>query len=329
MREQLTVYRTLENHAKGNSGQQQELQAQQGSQSSLRQGIVPEAESILKGILKELDEQALLRCLAEAEILRNQGYSSTRSDAAPEGIHEIRAPDRIEQWTSNEPRGGLGLWLVFVASALVVALGGTLLHWFADRLDELTGRAAVDVVVERIISVESNGDPNAKNKRSSATGLGQFLNGTWLDMIRAYRPDLANGRSEMEILELRREPKLAREITLRFAERNAALLRERGLPVTAGTIYLAHFAGPAGAVAILSAPESADAALIMANADASGRTKRQHVIKANPFLERFSVADLKIWADRKMRAPAPHSSLGAISRVWSQVNIKRAVAWRD
>jgi hypothetical protein len=158
-------------------------------------------------------------------------------------------------------------------------------------------------VVERIIDVESGGDPNAKNKRSSATGLGQFLDETWLDMIRAHRPDLAKGRSQNEILELRRDAKVAREITARFTERNAGMLRKRGLPVTPGTLYLAHFAGGAGAVAILSAMENADAALIIATADATGRTKREKLVKANPFLERFTVADLRNWADRKMRAP--------------------------
>ena len=84
------------------------------------------------------------------------------------------------------------------------------------------------------------------------------------------------------------------------------MLRQRGLPVTAGTTYLAHFAGGAGAVAILSASENADAALVMATADATGRTKREQILKANPFLEHFTVSDLKIWADRKMRAPGVH-----------------------
>ena len=84
------------------------------------------------------------------------------------------------------------------------------------------------------------------------------------------------------------------------------MLRQRGLPVTAGTIYLAHFAGGAGAVANLSAPKNADAALVMATADATGRTKREQIVKANPFLEHSTVADLKIWADRKMRGPELH-----------------------
>jgi hypothetical protein len=87
---------------------------------------------------------------------------------------------------------------------------------------------------------------------------------------------------------------------------------KRGLPVTPGTLYLAHFAGAAGAIAILSALEEADAASIMAGADATGRTKREKLVKANPFLERFTVADLKSWADRKMRIrrSLPRSQVG-------------------
>ena len=73
------------------------------------------------------------------------------------------------------------------------------------------------------------------------------------------------------------------------------------LPVTAGTIYLSHFAGGAGAVAVLTAPGYADAATTMAKAHATGRTTREMIVKANPFLERFTVADLRRWADCKMR----------------------------
>jgi hypothetical protein len=183
-------------------------------------------------------------------------------------------------------------------------LGGYDTYWPPDSQREGSSAATtIEAVVERIIGVESDGNPNAKNKRSSATGLGQFLDETWLDMIRAHRPDLAKGRSQDEILELRRDAKVAREITARFTQRNAEMLRKRGLPVTPGTLYLAHFAGGAGAVAILSAMENADAALVMATADATGRTKREKIIKANPFLERFTVADLRTWADRKMQVP--------------------------
>ena len=201
---------------------------------------------------------------------------------------------------------------IFLTTLVLVWCGGFNSSWLSHvrrddlrdvRPDDQTRADAIEAVVERIIKVESNGDPNAKNKRSSATGLGQFLNETWLDLIRTHRPDLAKGRSADETLELRRDPNVARELTVRFTEQNAGMLKKRGLPVTPGTLYLAHFAGGAGAVAILSALEDADAASVMASADASGRTKREKIIKANPFLERFTVADLKSWAHRKMRVP--------------------------
>jgi hypothetical protein len=187
--------------------------------------------------------------------------------------------------------GGIGFGLAL----------GTYFHRTSAPLQETSEAVNIEAIVEQIIKVESNGDPNAKNKRSSAMGLGQFLDETWLVLIRAHRPDLAKGRSEGDMLELRRDASVARELTTRFTERNAHVLRKRGLPVTPGTLYLAHFAGAAGAIAILSALEEADAASTMASADATGRTNREKLVKANPFLERFTVADLKSWADRKMR----------------------------
>ena len=45
-------------------------------------------------------------------------------------------------------------------------------------------------LVERIIIAESNGDANARNKRSSATGAAQFVDDTWLEAIRRHRRDL-------------------------------------------------------------------------------------------------------------------------------------------
>jgi hypothetical protein len=222
--------------------------------------------------------------------------------------HEVAVSGHSGFWLPRESRDWRGIAFAVGAHLAVFALwllGGLSVYWlFLPTPERPAEKVAFDTIVERIIEVESGGDANAKNKRTSATGLGQFLNETWLDLIRAYRPDLVRGRSTDEILELRRDPKLNREITFRFVERNAAMLDRRGMPVTPGTIYLAHFAGGAGAVAILSAPQNADAALIMASADTTGRTKRENIVKANRFLERFTAADLKIWADRKMRVPS-------------------------
>ena len=219
-------------------------------------------------------------------------------EQAPTWVWEIR-PNRDEAIVPIMPRDGgrHHVWLirgVLLAALSLEWIGGSNSHLYFDlKRPEIDGQAALSAVVDRIIHAESDGDPNPKKKRSSATGAGQFLDGTWLQMIRVHRPDLVEGRSEKYILDLRRDPELAREIATRFVEQNAMLLSKRGLPVTPGTLYLAYFAGAAGAVAILSFPENADAASLMASADATGRMTREKIIGANPFLGDFTVADLK------------------------------------
>lgn len=177
--------------------------------------------------------------------------------------------------------------------AVWVAVGGYLLLSSGDMETAL--------VVERIIRVESNGNPNAKNARSSATGAGQIIDQTWLEMLQKHRQDLVPGRSRTDLLDLRTDPALMREIVHRMVEKNARTLRRRGLPVTPGTLYLAHFAGSQGAVVLLTSPNDGDAAALMASADSTGRSSREQLVKANPFLAKFTVGDMKSWADRKMR----------------------------
>jgi hypothetical protein len=210
----------------------------------------------------------------------------------------------VRSWWSVE---GIAVMLA-VAIALIVAAGPFLFR-DVQLKNEPIDQAGIRELVERIIAVESNGDPNARNKRSSATGAAQFLDDTWLEAVRRHRRDLVQGRSDKEVLELRRDAGLAREITARTIERNAAMLGKRGLPITPGSLYLVHFAGPAGAVALLTAEEGADAASLMAAADVTGRTTREKLVTANPFLKMLTVRDLKIWADRKMAvANAPGRS---------------------
>jgi hypothetical protein len=188
-----------------------------------RGGKAPEVPASLleikkNNIFSDIDTQLLVPSEAAGALIVTQAHLGvTISDAAPPRIQELVVPLQDRRSVSHKPRSGRGLRLVSGIGALLLALGlgwfAGSLYWYSDRRDELTGRAAIDAVVERIIAVESNGDPNAKNSHSSATGLGQFLNDTWLDLIREYRPDLTKGRSESETLELRRETKLAREIT--------------------------------------------------------------------------------------------------------------------
>jgi hypothetical protein len=150
-------------------------------------------------------------------------------------------------------------------------------------------------LVDSIIGAESGGDPNARNPNSSASGPGQFLDSTFLDTIKAARPDLAQGKSDQELLALKTDPEIGRQMTEAYAAQNQATLSKAGLPVTPGSTYLAHFAGPGGAVKLLQADPNASAGDILGPA----------VVKANPFLAGMTAKDVQAWADRKMGGNAP------------------------
>jgi hypothetical protein len=219
-------------------------------------------------------------------------------------VDQIRPPRPDERGATDRsrdsPYAAIAAIVLAAAIALAVILSPYILRSTHSNRQTIE---AIDVkaLVERIIKVESAGVVNKRNKLSSATGAGQFLDDTWLEAVRKHRRDLIKGRSDKELLELRRDAKLTREIITRLVEQYARTLHKRGLPLTSGSLYLAYFAGPAGAVALLSGAEHADAASVMAAADATGRTTRQKLVRANPFLEVLTVGDLKNWADHKMR----------------------------
>lgn len=124
-----------------------------------------------------------------------------------------------------------------------------------DALDkEYIDGALSNSLVDRIIGVESGGDPNAKNPLSSATGLGQFISSTWLEMFRKYFPDRAASMSEAAILELRKNADVSRQMVELYMRENAESLQRAGIAVTDANLYLAHFLGAGGAKDLISAP---------------------------------------------------------------------------
>ncbi|GLK65214.1 peptidoglycan DD-metalloendopeptidase family protein [Paracoccus kondratievae] len=159
---------------------------------------------------------------------------------------------------------------------------------------EVLASDSIESLIGHIIRVESGGDAGAKNPRSTATGLGQFIESTWLRMMHSYRPDLVGSLSRRELLDLRLDAGLSRQMVRHLAQENEAFLRARGHSISAGRLYLAHFLGPAGADQALRADPAQSVEAVMGQA----------VVVANPFLRGWSVADLRNWADRKMSGPA-------------------------
>ncbi|MBL4929590.1 peptidoglycan DD-metalloendopeptidase family protein [Fuscibacter oryzae] len=148
----------------------------------------------------------------------------------------------------------------------------------------------VETMVDQIIRVESGGKADAANPLSTAVGLGQFIESTWIRMMNQYRPDLASTMSRQDLLALRTDPTLSREMVTNLAREGEAYLRNRGHQITAGRLYLCHFLGAGGADVVLSAQDDQ----LVADVMGAG------VVNANPFLKGRTIAYVKEWAELKM-----------------------------
>lgn len=198
--------------------------------------------------------------------------------ANPSFIQQIAAPPPSAIPTPNTPQ--------FAAPPQVNPM-------FASQAAVTTSpepQRADNGMIDRIIQVESAGNPNAANPRSTAVGPGQFITTTWLNTLKKHRPDIAAGRSDQELLQLRSNPELARAMTQAYAQENQQTLQTAGFENSPGNTYLAHFAGPAGATAILRADPNTPVLNVLG----------PQVVQANPFLANMTAGQLRQWADAKM-----------------------------
>jgi hypothetical protein len=171
-----------------------------------------------------------------------------------------------------------------------------------EQVKALANSRTGQSVVDRIVQVESGGRSNVKNPNSSATGAGQFIDSTWLTMVSRYRPDLAQGKTRQEVLALRSDPQLSREMVDKYAQENGAVLRNAGINPTAGNVYLAHFLGPQGATKVLTANPNTPVEQILP----------APVINANrSILAGKSAGEVAGWSERKMAGATP--ALSALS----------------
>jgi hypothetical protein len=130
---------------------------------------------------------------------------------------------------------------------------------------------------------ESSFNAAARAPTSSATGLFQFIDSTWLETVRRHgakhgldiyasqitlengRPVVRDPRLRQQILDLRYDPELSARMGAELAKENAQGLERRlGRAPKAGEVYAAHVLGVSGAVRMIEAAEAGapDAAVL-------------------------------------------------------------------
>ena len=119
------------------------------------------------------------------------------------------------------------------------------------------------VLLMAIADKESSFSTGVKAKTSSATGLFQFIDATWLKVVRDFGARhglkkeaqaivwvddelvVADAAERARILDLRREPYLSALLAAEMLKRDASRIGRRiGRELTHGETYLAHFLGP-------------------------------------------------------------------------------------
>jgi hypothetical protein len=167
---------------------------------------------------------------------------------------------------------------------------------------------------------ESSFNPKIKAKTSSASGLYQFIESTWLNMVKKHgdkygmgeladkinaNGKVANKADRKEILALRNDPEIASLMAAEFAQENGEYLDAKwGGKVGSTELYFAHFLGAGQAAAFLRErdenPLQSAAVLFPAAAKANknvfydsrtGRAKSMNEVYAF-FDNKFSIEDV-------------------------------------
>ena len=145
------------------------------------------------------------------------------------------------------------------------------------------------IFLDRLMLAESGGRQFARNRASSAVGPFQFLGATFLGVVRRNLPALASGKSDAQILALRTDLLVSRNVALIYTRENASALAAKGKEATGANLRLAFFAGAAGAMKVLEAGADEPVSHLLSEA----------AIAANPFLRDMTASGLLARAERE------------------------------
>lgn len=156
-------------------------------------------------------------------------------------------------------------------------------------------QALQELSYESMLSeLESGGDPEAQATTSSATGLHQFTEKTWLNTVRDAAPEWAQGLDRDQILASRSNPKRSSEMEAALRNQNIRELLGKKVEVNNANLYAAHHFGPGVASKFAQANENTPMATLLSPAQ----------LEANAYLRKMTKADvLENWAERAGNKP--------------------------
>ncbi|MEM7650622.1 MAG: transglycosylase SLT domain-containing protein [Pseudomonadota bacterium] len=221
-----------------------------------------------------------------------------------------------------------------IQNNVLAAFGGQAPKGVLNAIEKASAKTGVDFAyLVQQAKAESSFDPRAKAKTSSATGLYQFIESTWMRMVNehGYKHGISTeGKSRQQILNMRKDPEKAANMAAEFASENEKFLEDHWAKgekeIGATELYLAHFLGASGAAGFLNArdenplrkaayifPEAAKANRNVFYEPSSGRARSLDDIYAF-FDRKFQIESAPVpQAKPEISYETPQAPQGAIS----------------
>ena len=186
----------------------------------------------------------------------------------------------------------------------------------SDKPAEPAAAFAMDVFLDRLMMAESGGRLDARNPRSTALGPYQFIEATFLDVVRRHFPAEVAGKTDEEILALRTDRDFARKAAAAFSGDNMTALKYEKLSATPANLRLAFLLGPTAAIRVLQAPAESPLNTLLPPS----------VIAANPFMLGMTAAELAGRAARDVDPSAPRVAARSPRRLLVRVALAQEAA---
>lgn len=229
-----------------------------------------------------------------------------------------------------------------IANNVLAAFGKQAPQGVLSAIKNASIKAGVDFsYMVQQAAAESSFNPAAKAKTSSASGLYQFIESTWLSMVRDHgekyglgdlaakideKGRVADKAARKEILALRNDPEISSHMAAEFASENKKFLEThwaKGKKEVGSTeLYFAHFMGAGSAAAFLKARDAnplQQAALLFPKAAAANRNVFYDTRTGRPktmdevyafFDKKFEIKDMTL---PEMQPPEPKIPDGKIA----------------